>query len=223
MQQSKIAALERQLAALQRDYMRLRTARDRRPPTLKNSRQYWSEMIAWATVDGTAVANTTTEAILFPNVTVPANYMQDGRVLRLESHGRWGNVVTSVPTMTWAVRWGGVGGTVLATTGAIVTPAAATTAAIWSMKVKITTRSNGSTGTLFVVMEVAMGTSTVATFGTVAQYGLVQFGGSAGVATPAAVTADLTADTALSVTLDWSAANAANTATGHMHTVESLN
>ena len=43
------------------------------------SRQYWSETLSWATADGTAVNTTTTETIIFPNVTIPANYMQDGR------------------------------------------------------------------------------------------------------------------------------------------------
>jgi hypothetical protein len=34
---------------------------------------------------------------------------------------------------------------------------------------------------------------------------------------------DLTADTALSLTADWSAASASNTLTGHIYTVEGLN
>jgi len=38
------------------------------------SRQFWQEALWWAVTDGTAVANTTTETIVFPNVTVPANY-----------------------------------------------------------------------------------------------------------------------------------------------------
>lgn len=68
------------------------------------SRQFWSELLAWATADGTAVNTTTTETIIFPNVTIPANYMQDGRVLRLTVMGRWGNVITAVPTFIWAIR-----------------------------------------------------------------------------------------------------------------------
>ena len=64
------------------------------------SRQFWQELLAWATSDGTAVANTTTETIIFPNVTVPANYMQDGRVLRLEAFGRLST--TGTPTVTYA-------------------------------------------------------------------------------------------------------------------------
>lgn len=187
------------------------------------SRQYWSELISWATADGTAVNTTTTETIIFPNVTIPANYMQDGRVLRLTARGRWGNVVTAQPTFTWAIRWGGVTGTVLATSGAIVTSTTAITAGQWKKEAILQTRSNGSTGTIFTQGTISMFTATVATFGTVANYGLVQPMGSAGVATPAAVTVDLTTDTALAITIDFSASDAANAVTGHIYLLESLN
>ena len=63
----------------------------------------------------------------------------------------------------------------------------------------------------------------VATFGTVGNYGVTQPLGSAGVATPAAVTADLTVDTALALTIQMSASNAANAVTGHNYVGESLN
>jgi len=187
------------------------------------SRQYWSEALSWATADGTAVNTTTTETIIFPNVTIPANFMQDGRVLRLTARGRWGNVITAVPTFTWAIRWGGVSGTVLATSGAIISPAAATTAAQWLMEATLQTRSNGATGTVFTMGTITMMEDTVATFGTVANYGLVQPMASAGVITPAAVTVDLTADTALSITIDFSASDAANAVTGHIYILEALN
>lgn len=187
------------------------------------SRQFWAEALAWATADGTAVNTTTTETIIFPNVTIPANYMQDGRLIEIKARGRWGNVITAVPTFTWAIRWGGVSGTVLATSGAIVSPAAATTAAQWVMEATLQTRSNGSAGTIFTQGTITMMEDTVATFGTVANYGLVQPMASAGVITPAAVTVDLTADTALSVTIDFSASDAANAVTGHIYYLKSWN
>src|SRR5689334_23216510 len=115
------------------------------------SRQFWSEALAWATANGTAVANTTTETILFPNITVPANYMQDGRVLRLKAFGAYGT--TATPTLTISIRWGGVSGTVLGKTGAAVTTSGtgggASMTALWSLEAFIQTRSNGSSGTLF--------------------------------------------------------------------------
>lgn len=187
------------------------------------SRQGWVESLAWATADGTAVANTTTEAILFPNITIPAGFMQDGRTLRLKAYGRWSNVVTAVPTLTFFIRHGGVSGTILAQSGAIVTPAAAQTNAQWSLEALLQTRVNGSTGTIFAQGRVMMSTTTVPTFGTVTHYGVWTPLGSAGMATPAAVTVDLSADWALALSADWSAADAANSITGHIYTCEAMN
>lgn len=187
------------------------------------SRQMWEELIWWATADGVAVANTTTEAILFPDVTIPGNYMADGRVIRMTAAGRWSNVVTAVPTLTFTIRWGGVASTILAVSPAITTPAAATTNALWRLEAMLQTRVNGDTGSLFCIGSVTMGNALAPTFGTVANYGVVVPFGSAGAATPAAVTVNLTVDTALSLTADWSAASASNTITGHQYFGESLN
>lgn len=184
------------------------------------SRQFWTETLSWAVADGTAVNTTTTETIIFPNVTIPANYMQDGRVLRVTARGRWG--ATGTPTFTWAIRWGGVAGTILCQSSAIVV--SAQTAAQWYMDAILQTRSNGSAGSIFAQGEVMMGTATTPTFGTVTNYGVVAMMGSAGVATPAVVgSLDLTSDTALSLTIDFSASDALNAVTGHIYTLESLN
>lgn len=187
------------------------------------SRQFWEETLAWATADGSAVANTVTETILFPNVTIPANYLQDGRAIVLKAYGRWSNTVTIASTLTFRVRWGGVAGTVIMASPAIITPATATTNAIWSLEAIIQTRANGSTGSVFGMGTVRIYEDAAATFGTVLNYGVVQPMGSAGVATPAAVTVDLTADTALALTIQWDETGAANTIQGHIYTLESLN
>lgn len=176
------------------------------------SKQYWSEAIAWSTADGTAIANTTTEAIIFPNVTIPANYMQDGRALRLRAFGKLST--TGTPTITFAVRWGGVSGTILATTEAITTASGATNTA-WEFDVIIQTRSNGSSGSLICMGDA--GVNLTASTQTAGVFGVSGFDA------PAAVTVDLTTDTALSVTADWSAASASNTLTGLIYTIESLN
>lgn len=184
------------------------------------SRQYWEESLAWAVASGTAVANSTTETILFPNVTIPANYLQDGRCLRLRAFGQYST--TATPTMIFTVRLGGVAGTTLCKTAACTTPSGVT-AACWDLDVVIQTRSNGSAGTLM-----ANGTARVfaAVAGTVASAtgeGLVTPMTAGGVVTPATASVDLTTDQALSLTLTWSAASASNTATGLNYTVESLN
>jgi hypothetical protein len=176
------------------------------------SKQSWQESLAWATADGTAVANTTTETVIFPNVTIPGNYMQDGRVLRLRAFGKLST--TGTPTIIFAIRWGGVSGTLLATTEAITCANGAANTA-WSLEAIVQTRTNGSSGTLLVMGDVVVNltasTNTSGTFGV------------SGFDAPAAVTVDLTVDTALSLTADWSAASASNTLTGMAYTVESLN
>ena len=176
------------------------------------SRQAWNETLAWTTSDATAVHTTTTETILFPNVTVPANYMQDGRILRLKAFGKLST--TGTPTMTFAIRWGGVSGTTLATTEAI-TMGSGVANVNWSIEALIQTRSNGATGSLIVFGEAMVHTSATAVASNV-------FGVS-GYDAPAAVTVDLTADTALSLTGDWSASSASNTITGMYYSIETLN
>lgn len=184
------------------------------------SRQFWAETLAWATADGTAIANSTTETIIFPNITVPANYLQDGRVLRLTAYGR--HSTTTTPTLTFRVRWGGVAGTVLAASGAITT-GTTVTAAMWAVHVLLQVRSNGATGTVFATGEVFVGAAAASTVGSATNASAHGFMGSAGVATPAAVTVDLTADAALSLTAQWGTASASNTLTGHNYVVESMN
>lgn len=184
------------------------------------SRQFWNETLAWATADGTAIANSTTETIIFPNVTIPASYMQDGRVLRLTAYGR--HSTTGTPTLTFSLRWGGVAGTVMAVSGAI-TAGSTVTDAMWKMEAIIQVRANGSSGSVFTVGEVLLAEDAANTVGSATNATAVGLMGSAGVATPAAVTLDLTADTALAITAKWSAASASNTLTGHVYTIECLN
>ena len=192
------------------------------------SRQFWNEGIFWAVASGTAVATSVTETILFPNQTLPANYLQDGRALRLRIYGAYGTT-TGSNTMTFGVRWGGVAGTVLASSGATVLSASfgggASMTAIFSANMIIQTRSNGSTGTLFTNGDLTYYSATVPTGGTVLNYGMPSqlVSGSTGGSTPVAVTADLTADTALSVTVQWGTSNAANSIRGDMYLGESLN
>lgn len=138
--------------------------------------------------------------------------MQDGRTLRLRAFGRLST--TGTPTIAFALRWGGVSGTVLATTEAI-TNGSGVANVNWALEAIIQTRANGASGSLFVMgvaqVHTAAGTVVTNVFGV------------SGYDAPAAVTVDLTADTALALTATWSAASASNTLTGHLYTVESPN
>lgn len=191
------------------------------------SRQFWNETLSWATASGTAINTSTTETILFPNVTIPGGLMQDGRCLRLRAFGAYGT--TATPTLTFALRWGGVAGTVIAKSGAAVTTSGtgggASMTALWSFEAIIQVRSNGSAGTLMTNGEVVLYTSTVGTAGTVTNYGMpvVLASGSTGGTTPVAVACDLTVDTSLSFTALWGTNNAANNIQGLNYTIEALN
>ncbi len=191
------------------------------------SRQFWTEALAWATSSGTAIAASTTETILFPNITIPANYLQDGRVLRGRGFFAYGT--TATPTLTFALRWGGVAGTVLSKTGALTTTSGvgggASMTAMGGFEFLIQTRSNGSSGSLMTNGEITTYTSTAPTAGTVTNYGLVMplASGSTGGTTPVAVTVDLTADTALSLTALWGANNSADSIQGLNYWLEALN
>lgn len=193
------------------------------------SRQFWDETLTWSTSSGTAINTTTAETILFPNVTIPANFMQDGRALRLRAWGVYGT--TSTPTLIFGLRWGGVSGTVLGKTGANVMTSGvgggASMTADWSFEAIIQTRSNGSSGTLFTMGDVTYYTSTLGTAGTVTQYGMpaILVSGTTGApgTAAAASTVDLTADTALSLTATWGTSNAANNIQGVIYTIEAMN
>lgn len=191
------------------------------------SRQFWSETLTWLTSSAAAINTTTTETTLFPNVTIPANFMQDGRCLRLKGFFAYGT--TATPTLTFTIRWGGVSGTVIAKSAALTTTSGvgggASMTALGSFEIIIQTRSNGSSGSLMTNGIVDTFTSTAPTAGTVTNYGLPQVlaSGATGGTTPVAVTVDLTADTALSLTATWGTSNAANSIQGLNYTIEALN
>jgi hypothetical protein len=163
--------------------------------------------------DGTAVANTTTETIIFPGHTVPAFSMNDiGRALRVTTFGR--HSTTGTPTLIFRIRWGGVSGAVLWVSETITT-GSAVTAANWQLEALIVTRAIGTSGSLFASGWLALHTSATAS-----SFWIV---GSSGYDAPAAVTGDLTIDQSLVVTAQWGTASASNTLTGHQLLVESLN
>lgn len=185
------------------------------------SRQYWAETLAWVTADGSAIANTTTETIIFGNATILANYMADGRALDLIVRGKL-STATTAPTMRFRIRWGGVAGTVLADSGTI-TCAASVTNAMWEIHCQIQTRANGASGSLLTMGRATIFGAVAPTVGSTTGAPAIAAMGSAGITGPAAVTVDLTADTALAVTAQWGTADAANTLTGMMYLLKSLN
>jgi hypothetical protein len=186
------------------------------------SRQYWMELIAWATASGTAVANTVTETIIFPNITVPANYLQDGRNLRIRATGQHSTLGSGTVTLLFSVRWGGVTGVVICKSAAM-TQLISLTAAYWDLDVVIGTRTNGAAGTVMGNGLARVFGATAPTIGSATGAPAVGPMTAGGQITPAVATLDLTADTALSLTVTHGAASASNTLTGLQYTLESMN
>lgn len=185
------------------------------------SRQFWQEAIVWTTSDATAVANTTTETALFTAPTIPANYLQDGRTVRLTAFGKYST--TGTPTMIFGLRYGtAAGGVLLCKSAACTTPSGVTNAG-WSLELTGTVRSNGATGTIMFNGVLFVFAAVAGTVASATGEGLATPMMNGGVVTPAVATCDFTADTALNLTLTWSAASASNTATGLNYVLESLN
>lgn len=184
------------------------------------SKQTWVEALAWAVSDGTAVANTTSETIIFPNIIIPANYLQDGRTLRVKVFGKYST--TGTPTMIFGARWGGVAGTLLCKTAACTTQSGVTNGG-FQLEFDIQVRTNGATGTVMANGVARVFNNVAGTVGSATGMSLVTAMMNGGVITPAVATIDATADTALAITLIWSAASASNTATGLQYTIEALN
>lgn len=188
----------------------------------KMSRQFWSECIAWATASGTSINTTAAETIVFPNVTVPANYMADGRLLRMQVNGSHSTLGSGTVTVIFRVRWGGVAGTLLCATGTI-TQVISLTAAFWRFEVLLQTQSNGATGTILASGGAEVFGATAPTIGSATGAPAVSPMTAGGQITPAAVTVDLTADTALSVTAQMGASSASNIVLGRQYNLESMN
>ncbi len=184
------------------------------------SRQFWQESLAWSTANGTQISNSTSEAIIFPNVTIPANYMQDGRALELVAMGKFSNVVTTPGTLTFRLRWGGVAGTILAQSSAISLSATAQTDIMFRIWLEIITRANGSSGSLLAMGQVELAAQLAASNN---QPNMMGSAGGASTNTPAAVTVDLTADTALSLTAQFSVSTNPTNLTGMNYILKSLN
>ena len=183
------------------------------------SRQFWNETVSWATASGATVNSSNVETILFPNVTVPANFLQDGRALRVRAMGQW-TTTASTPTLIFNLRWGGLAGTLLAKTAACTT-VASVTAAVWDLDIIVQTRSNGATGTVMAIGTARVFAGVAGTVASATGEGLLTPMTVGGVLAPAVATVDLTADTALSLTVTPS--TTAATLIGLIYTVEALN
>lgn len=184
-------------------------------------KQIWEGLIVTdGSQNGATISNTVTETILFPDITIPALYINDGKIMRYTAWGKFSNIVTSPGTLTFRLRWGGVSGTILAQSSAISLNATAQTDIMFQIWCDLVCRTNGSTGTILSMGMVELAAQLAAS------NNQPNFMGSAGGAsgnTPAAVTVDTTTNQALSLTAQFSVANTGNSITGMVRTLEDLN
>lgn len=180
------------------------------------SRQYWSELLTWTTSDGDTVSNTTSENQVYPPVTIPANFFQDGRVVHFLARGRYS--IQAATTMRFRVR---LGTTLIADTGLMSVESVST--GMWKVELHIQTRLNGPSGTLLAMGEAAIfsgNTPTVNAAGGSPAYGAV---GLNGFFNPSVVSVDLTTDLSLSFTVQFGTAHTSTNCTGMMMFIEAKN
>ena len=154
---------------------------------------------------GNTIANTTTETAFTSSYTIPANALVAGSVVRIKLWGTYGTTVVS-PNLTGKLK---IGSQTLLNTGAL-SAAINLSNAGWFADASILVQSIGAGG----VVD-AQG---FAEFASAATTGL-----SVNIPNTATFTVDTTVTQALTVTIQWSAANAANTITLRQMVVEVLN
>lgn len=169
-------------------------------------RQYWVAPLSPLFIaDGTALATSTTLTDISPtpNITIPANLLEPGSLLRWRAYGRFGT--TSTPTLLLGLYYGGVAGTAICATSAVTTPTTVTNQS-WVFEGEARLRTAGSSGTILgvgVAYNITTGKVDVAP-----------------ATAPATATIDTTAAKALTIGAQWGTSNAANTITCHHFSVE---
>lgn len=185
------------------------------------SSQAWMEQLVVSTTDGASVNTTASETIIFPDQTIPANYITVGRRLKLRVSGKW-STTTGTVTVVFRVRWGGVGGTLLCTTGTI-TQLVSITNGYFEFEVDLVCRASGSSGSIMANGVARVFAATAPTIGSATGAPAIAPMTAGGQTAPAAVTVNLAADTALSVTCQMGASNASNIIQGLQYSLESCN
>jgi hypothetical protein len=190
------------------------------------SMQSWMETIVNSIVDGTALANSTSETSIAPadsKITLAANYFaRPGAGLRIMAAGRISTVVTTPGTLTFKVKLGPSANIAVATSPAFALNVVAKTNVTWWLEWLLTLRTAGS-GTAAAFMNIGQWTSEA-----IVASPAPSAGGTPTLMIPASAPAvgtgfDSTVSNALDLTAQWSIANAANSIQTHMLVVQSLN
>jgi hypothetical protein len=195
-------------------------------PMVKASAVSWRDMLTPKRVlaaDGTDVNTSTAETIMCPDFTFAADYMEIGDAFKYTLLFDWATVITTPGTVTFRLRWGGVGGTALATSGAYAPdPTAAGTTLSGIVEYYMVCRAVGATTASFF----CMGKMTLQDFDDASATTLK---GNLDmsmipVSAPAVVgSLDTTTAKALSPTVQFSISQAGNRMINHIALLESLN
>ena len=111
------------------------------------SRQSWVETLISAEVAGTNLTASLTATSIIPaaaRFTLPANWMDIGRVLRIKATGQLGNIVTTPGTLTIDVRMGPTSNIVVFNGGAMQLSSTAHTTLPFMLEIVLTCRAIGS-------------------------------------------------------------------------------
>jgi hypothetical protein len=197
-----------------------RGRREAGPFEHRASMQSWNELIYATIADGQQVLNTVTETIMVPDFTLPANYLYPGRVLRYTILGDVSTVITTPGTINFALRYGGVAGTVLANSGAFAPdPTAASTNQTCMVEFWTVCRATGAAAASYTIGRAIWGDYDDASATTiVGNLNMTMIPATA----PAAVNINTTTANALSPTVKFSVATATTQFTAHIATLEAL-
>lgn len=193
-------------------------------------KQTFVETLRTDIASGVQVAATTSETILFPDVAFAIDdpRLYAGAALRYRAWFDASFVITTPGTLTFALRWGGVAGTILAQSGAWAPdPTAALANRTGMIEIdllwrKVSPVASSSIAIAFGRLE--LNDYDDASVTTVQANLAMRAFGSAGANTPAEVTGlDTTTAKLLSLTAKFSVNTAGTQITGHHRTLELMN
>lgn len=103
-----------------------------------------------------ATQTSTTEAIISPQLPIPAGFPLIGSTFEIEfaTSCAQGAVAQTTPGIVYRLRWGGLTGTIICTANAVITPATTLAATPGQVRAVLTVRTLGGTGTAKGYIEV---------------------------------------------------------------------
>jgi hypothetical protein len=178
------------------------------------SRQGWGECLITAETDSTAMTNTVTATSIIPaaaRFTLPANFYDIGKTLRIRAAGRV--TMLSAATITFQLNHGTTGLTSVFSGGAITMNTTVKTNVSWWLDLTVTCRSIGS-GTTATLMGIGEWNSEAVTGASAGTRGSVNM--------PAATPAvgggfDSTVANVVDLMAIWNTASASNSIQTHIY------